>query len=410
MITTLIRRMLLPMLPKPRTGEHASDALSANPHSALRIPHWPRLYWTLPFTLLLAVLPAAPAATTPDGWQLALPGWQYQFPRDHGVHPPFKTEWWYFTGSLHTADGREFGYEITWFREGILPVRPAAASRFVVQDFKFAHFALSDIAAAKFHFAQKVSRGAYGDAGNGNGQPGPLAWIDDWRLTVEPSGAWRIAAAHEGISLALQLTPQKPPVIEGEQGISVKSAGEGHASCYYSYTRMAATGLLTLPGAAPQAVTGETWFDHEWATNQLAPDQAGWDWFSLQLSDGTELMLYRMRLKNGHPDPASSGTFIPARGQPVYLKASDFILTPLDSWHSPATQAAYPIRWRVQIPRLKMDVQVSTPLDNQELALPGIVYWEGLIHASGTSGGAPVTGHGYLELTGYAATLTGLSQ
>jgi predicted secreted hydrolase len=341
-------------------------------------------------------------------WQFALPGYQYQFPRDHGVHPQFKTEWWYFTGSLHTADGREFGYEVTWFRQGVLPERPANVSRFVVQDFKFAHFALSDISGAKFYFAQKISRGAYGDAGNGDGSPGPLAWIDDWRLTVQPSGAWRIVAAHEGISLDLTVTPQKPPVIEGEQGISVKSAGEGHASCYYSYTRMSSRGQLTLPGAAPLPVTGETWFDHEWATNQLAPDQAGWDWFSLQISDHSELMLYRMRLKNGQADTASSGTFIPQSGLPIYLKAADFILTPQAWWQSPGTDAHYPIRWRVQIPRLHMDVQVSTPLDDQELSLPGLVYWEGLIHIAGLSAGAPVTGHGYLELTGYVDTLTGL--
>ena len=359
--------------------------------------------------LLLQLAPSLPAATTPHGWQHATPRYQNHFPRDHGSHPPFKIEWWYFTGSLHSPDGREFGYEVTWFRNGILPVRPASASRFVVQDFKFAHFALSDIANSQFHYAQKISRGAYGDAGNGNGSPGPLAWIDDWKLTIAPSGTWHIAAAHEGISLDLNLTPQKPPVIEGEQGISIKASGEGHASCYYSCTRMTTTGTLTLPSAAPVAVTGETWFDHEWATNQLASDQAGWDWFSLQLSDDTELMLYRMRLKNGQPDPASSGTFIPPSGPPVYLKPADFTLTPEDWWHSPATQAAYPIRWRVQIPRLKMDLQISTPLPDQELSLPGLVYWEGLIHTSGASAGAPVTGHGYLELTGYAGVLTGLS-
>ena len=181
--------------------------------------------------LFLALLPALPssAATTPDGWQFATPGWSYQFPRDHGAHRPFKIEWWYFTGSLHTPDGREFGYEVTWFRNGIMPVRPPNASRFVVQDFKFAHFALSDVAKSQFHFAQKISRGADGDAGNGNGSPGPLAWIDDWKLNIEPSGVWHIAAAHEGISLDLDLTPQKLPVIEGEHGVSVKSSGEGHA-------------------------------------------------------------------------------------------------------------------------------------------------------------------------------------
>ena len=151
------------------------------------------------------------------------------------------------------------------------------------------------------------------------------------------------------------------------------------------------------------AVTGETWFDHEWATNQLAADQAGWDWFSVQLADGTELMLYRMRLKNGQADPASSGTWTRQDGTVLYLKAGDFKLTPLEWWKSGATAGNYPIRWRVEIPRLKMDLEVSTPLKNQELALPSLAYWEGLIHADGKGGGAAVTGHGYLELTGYGA-------
>jgi predicted secreted hydrolase len=173
---------------------------------------------------------------------------------------------------------------------------------------------------------------------------------------------------------------------------------------------MNAEGLLTLPGAAPVPVTGETWFDHEWATNQLAPGQAGWDWFSVQLSDNTELMLYRMRLKNGQPDPASSGTWTRKDGTVVYLKAADFNLTPLESWKSPATAANYPIRWRIEIPRLHLTLEISTPLKNQELALPSLAYWEGLIHVTGSSAGAAVTGHGYLELTGYSAPLTGMAE
>jgi predicted secreted hydrolase len=355
--------------------------------------------------LLLLLLPNAPADTV-EGWTLVPSSWQYEFPRDHASHPAFKTEWWYFTGALRSADGREFGYELTWFREGVLPNPPPAASRFIRADFKFAHFALSDIAASRFDFAQKISRGAYGEAGFGDGMPGKLAWIDDWRLTVLPGGLWRLEAAHEGRTLDLQLTPLKPPVIEGENGVSRKAAGEGHASCYYSYTRLRTQGRLTLPGAEPLSVSGETWFDHEWATNQLAGNQAGWDWFSLQLSDGTELMLYRMRLKSGQVDPASSGAFTRKDGTVLYLKAADFLLTPLESWKSRATATDYPIRWRVDIPRLNLNLDLSTPLKNQELALPSLTYWEGLIHAVGSSGGAAVTGHGYLELTGYGQPLS----
>jgi predicted secreted hydrolase len=354
---------------------------------------------------VIAMVSARAVPEAPGGWRLAVPGWDYQFPRDHGAHPDFKTEWWYFTGGLRAADGREFGYELTWFRQGVMPARLAGVSRFVVQDFKFAHFAISDIAAQRFFFAGKLSRGAYGEAGFGDGNPGPLAWIDNWRLTVEPGGAWHLAAQQDGRAVDLRLTPLKRPVIEGEGGISRKAAGEGHASCYYSYTRMRTDGRLTLPGAAPVAVTGETWFDHEWASNQLAANQAGWDWLSLQLSDGTELMLYRMRLKTGEPDPASSGTWTRRDGTVVYLRAGDFKLTPLEWWKSGATPGNYPIRWRLEIPSLKDDLEITTPLESQELALSSLAYWEGLIHVTGTAAGAPATGHGYLELTGYSGAL-----
>jgi len=355
-------------------------------------------------TAVAAMLLLFPAgrANAAEGWQVATPGWQYQFPRDHGPHPDFKSEWWYFTGNLLAADGREFGYEMTWFRQGVMPERPPGASRFIVSDFKFAHFAISDIPSGRFHFSQKTSRGAYGEAGFGDGRAGPLAWIDDWRLTVEPDGTWHISAADQGQSLDLHLKPLKNPVIEGENGISRKAAGEGHASCYYSYTRMRAGGRLTLGAGPPLPVTGETWFDHEWATNQLANDQAGWDWFCVQLSDGAELMLYRMRLKNGQPDPASSGTWTHKDGTVVYLKAGDFHLTPLQWWKSAATAANYPIQWQIEIPRLRLDLQISTPLEDQELHFSTITYWEGLTHAAGAVAGLPVTGHGYLELTGYS--------
>jgi predicted secreted hydrolase len=351
----------------------------------------------------------ADAAQTADGWSLVTPGWRYQFPRDHGPHRDFKSEWWYFTGNLVAADGREFGYEVTWFRQGVMPKRPEGASRFVVQDFKFAHFAISDIPAGQFHFVQKVSRGAYDEAGFGDGGVGPLAWIDDWGLSIAPDGTWHIEAEEEGRSLELRLTPVKGPVIEGEDGISRKSAGPGHASCYYSFTRMRAEGRLGL-GGAPVDVKGETWFDHEWATNQLAEDQAGWDWFCEQLGDGTELMLYRMRLKNGQVDPASSGTWTRKDGTVTYLKADDFTLTPQRWWKSVKTAANYPIGWRLEIPRLKVELNISTPMDDQELHFPAITYWEGLTHAMGTAGGVPVTGHGYMELTGYDTALTSMGE
>jgi predicted secreted hydrolase len=364
---------------------------------------------TLPLIIALYLVAHLAAADDAPSWRTAEPGWRYSFPRDHGVHDDFKTEWWYFTGELKTADGYEFGYELTWFRQGLMPaLPPGSQSRFLVRDFKFAHFAVTDVQRSNFSFAQKISRGAYGDAGFGDGNPGPLAWIDNWRLTVQPDGSWRIAAEHDGRKLDLRLTPAKPPVIEGENGVSRKADGPGHASCYYSFTRMQATGTLTSPGANDQSVTGETWFDHEWATNQLAPGQAGWDWFSLQLNDGAELMLYRMRLTSGAADRASSGTYIRRDGSVTYLKSDDFALTPVEWWRSAATGGNYPIRWHIEIARLALKLDVSTPVKNQELALPALAYWEGLIHATGAVGASPLAGHGYLELTGYQHPLTTL--
>jgi len=358
---------------------------------------------------VIFVLSMISAASGAD-WQLALPGWRYEFPRDHGAHPDFKTEWWYFTGNLRDEQGAEFGYQLTWFRHGISRVENPGReiSSWVVRDLKFAHFTLSDLRAGAFFFSQKMSRGAFGEAGSG--ASGKIAWIENWQLFFhENDGTWELRAAEENHALTLKLTPAKPPVIHGENGVSAKAEGAGHASCYYSQTRLATTGEITLGGVAHR-VTGESWFDHEWATNQLTPEQAGWNWFSLQLSDHTELMLYQMRRRDGGIDSASSGTFIAADGSGTHLTGDAFHLTPLAWWKSAKTGARYPVRWRVEIPQLALSLEVSTPLEKQELVLQPIVYWEGAIRVAGQRGKEKVTGHGYMELTGYSGALRGLSE
>jgi predicted secreted hydrolase len=345
-----------------------------------------------------------------NDWRLALPGWRYKFPRDHGAHPDFKTEWWYFTGNLRDERGREFGYQLTWFRHGVRREQEGdpALSRFVVRDLKFAHFTISDLRDGAFYFSEKKSRGAFGEAGFGD-LPGRLAWIDDWQLSLGSDGSWEIVGADEGRSVRLTLTPVKAPVIHGQDGVSQKAQGTGHASCYYSFTRMATIGEITLPSSQQShRVTGESWFDHEWATNQLTPNQIGWNWFSIQLSDRTELMIYQMRTRDGGSDPNSSGTFIAQDGAGTHLSREAFMLTPLSWWKSPRTGARYPIRWRLQIPQLALDLEISTPLENQELALDPIVYWEGAIRVAGTRAGQATTGYGYMELTGYKGALAGL--
>lgn len=355
------------------------------------------------FLLVLPVLNAHAAE-----WRMALPGWQYEFPRDHRIHPDFKTEWWYFTGRLTDETGAVFGYQLTFFRQGLRPPssRGGATSRFVVDDLKFAHFAVSDIGAQRFHFQQKLARGAFGEAGFATER---LAWIDDWSLELLADGGFSLRARNGQASLELQLAGTKPWVIHGENGVSQKAAGEGRASHYYSATRLAAKGTLTLGGKA-RSVSGESWLDREWASNQLTPEQVGWDWFSIQFDDGTELMLYQMRTRGGGLDPNSSGTFIARDGTAQHLRREDYQLTPIKEWTSKDTGGRYPIAWQLAVPKLNVQARIATPLAGQELVLQPVAYWEGLIEVEGTRAGAKVRGHGYMELTGYAGALVGLTE
>jgi predicted secreted hydrolase len=354
----------------------------------------------------------APSPAPAANWKLSLPGWSYEFPRDHWSHSDFKTEWWYFTGKLKTREGREFGYQVTFFRQGVRPsdAETTVTSRFVVHSFAFGHAALTDLKSRRFRFGQKLARGAFGEAGfaapaNGGGK---VAWLESWRLDLDPDGNYTVIADIEGARLNLTFNALKPWTIHGEGGVSQKAAGEGRASHYYSGTRLRTEGTLQVDGA-DLAVTGESWFDHEWASNQLTPEQVGWNWFSIQLNDGSELMLYQMRLRNGALDPYSSGTFVDTQGQATHLKLEDYTAEPVRYWISPATKARYPVAWRVHVPKLGIVLAVTTPMEQQELNLDPVAYWEGLIQVDGSREEAPVAGHGYMELTGYAGALVGLS-
>jgi predicted secreted hydrolase len=334
-------------------------------------------------------------------WKIAEPGWQYEFPRDHHAHFEFKTEWWYFTGNVFDAEGRPFGYELTFFRHGIRPraAREPHSSRFIVEDLKFAHFALTNVSGESFRFEQKTSRGAFGEAGFDDGKR--LAWINDWTLTLNADNSFDVVAAGRPGTIRLHLRPSKPPVVHGENGISLKAAGAGHASHYYSIPRLETTGEFLIDGSAHR-MRGESWFDHEWATSQLGPEQIGWNWLCVQFGDGSELMLYQMRLKNGGIDPVSSGTFVAADGATKFLPSSMFVMTPGRHWKSNATGGDYPVEWRVELPAQQLSFTVKPMLDGQELAFSQITYWEGAIEVAGTRAGNPLNGRGYLELTGYA--------
>jgi predicted secreted hydrolase len=353
--------------------------------------------------LFFGALVALAPAREPD-WALSLPGWRYEFPRDHFSHPDFKTEWWYFTGNLTAADGRQLGFQLTFFRQGVQRGEETA-TRFAVEDIKLAHFAVTDITGGTFRFAQKVSRGSFGEAGFSDGAR--IAWIDDWVLHLTGPGRFRLEARADQFALALDLTAKKEPVFHGEGGVSRKAEGEGRASHYYSFTRLAAEGTVTMAGRVIP-VQGLSWFDQEWATNQLTENQRGWDWLSLQFEDNTELMLFQIRLKDGGRDPFSHGTWIDADGNPVPVKNGDFELVPGRSWRSEHTGGDYPVEWKLRIPKLDLELEVTAAMDAQELVLQPIAYWEGSVRGQGKRDGQAVSGRGYLEMTGYAGGLVGL--
>ena len=360
-------------------------------------------------SLLNLVAVAVGSISLVGGWRVAEPGWAYQFPRDHHLHPEFKTEWWYFTGNLTSSSGRRFGYELTFFRQGIRTPgeRMGTTSRLIVDDLKFAHFTITNPAEKKFLFYEKASRGSFGDAGFDGGDR--LAWIDRWSVELKSDGSFDLRAdAAEG-EIRLHLVPVKKPVIHGADGISRKATASGHASHYYSITRLTTNGSV-LAGGERFGVSGESWFDHEWATNQLADDQAGWNWVSAQFDDGSELMLYGMRLANGGIDPASSGTFVTADGIVLPLSSADFEMKPISFWHSKVTKANYPVEWQIAVPKLLLSFRLRPVLEDQELAFTPLTYWEGAFDLNGTRGEKKIRGRGYLELTGYGAPLQELNR
>ena len=349
--------------------------------------------------LLLPALLIAACATAQD-YHIAQPGYTFAFPRDYFNHEDYQTEWWYYTGNLKAADGHRFGFELTFFRQGVS--RTARSGPWFVNDLWMAHIALSDITGQHFYSEERLNRSGPGVAGV-DAQSG-LVWNGNWQAHISEQ-IEELRGVAEKFSLALQLNPVKQPVVQGQGGISQKAEGAGHASHYFSLPRLSTTGSIALNGKTYH-VEGTSWIDHEFFTGSMAADEAGWDWLSVQLADGVELMLYRLRHKDGSIDPYSSGSYVDASGKSQFLSAGDFAMTPAaETWTSPATKATYPVRWHVSIPRLNIELDVTTPLKSQELASKfGTSYWEGAIDVVGANDQSPLRGVGYLEMTGYAQT------
>jgi predicted secreted hydrolase len=347
--------------------------------------------------LALALLALQPVAAQ---YRTALPGYRFEFPRDYFNHPDFQTEWWYYTGNVKAEDGHRFGFELTFFRQAVSRdlTQPTTWD---LRDIYFAHLALSDLDGQKFYHVERANRAGPGIAGAS--QESARIWNGNWEIAWDGPNQ-HLRAVADQFQLHLSLHPQKPPVLQGENGVSQKAEGPGHASYYISLTRIDASGEIDVDGK-PYRVSGLAWMDHEFFTHELLPNQAGWDWFSVQLDDNTELMLFHIRRNDGSIDPFSAGTYIDSQGKATHLKAGDFTLQPLgDTWKSADTSATYPIHWNIAVPKLGLEVEEKTSLPAQELAaktkfVP--TYWEGAITLAGHRHGAPLAGVGYLEMTGY---------
>lgn len=340
-----------------------------------------------------------PLTADSEGFATVLEPRPFRFPEDHGAHDDYRSEWWYFTGNLADPSGRRFGYQLTFFRFALTPQAVASDSAWRGKQLYMAHFTVSDIEAGQFHSAERFSRSVLDLAGARNDRF--HVWLHAWSAeTIDDSTfPLRLSAEHDGFAIDLLLQSQKPLVLQGDRGFSRKSSQPGNASYYYSYTRLATEGTVNIDGLT-YSVTGASWMDREWSTSALSKDQAGWDWFSLQLSDDSELMVYQLRLKDGGIDPHSSGTFIPAQSAPAALQADDVLIDVLDTWTSPHSKRTYPSRWRLTIPKQQLQLDVEPLLNDQELNL-AFRYWEGAARVSGTHRGQSVTGFGYVELTGY---------
>lgn len=368
-------------------------------------------------------LTARGARAQPPSFAQALAPEPLEFPRDAGPHPDFRQEWWYLTGNLDASGGERFGFELTLFRFALAPKAPAAAtssrsaaggSKWRSRQIYLGHFAVTDVARQRFRFTVKLSRGALGLAG-ARADPFEL-WLGNWRLGAAPtpaaaatkSGAreqpWRLQAAEPGYVLSLAARPLMAPVANGEHGLSRKSAEPGDATYYYSIPRISVQGTIVRDGRALE-VRGLAWLDREWGSGSLGPQERGWDWFGLQLDDGSCLMFYALRDRGGTEDPFSAGTWVDADGRARPLARSSVRLEVLGHW-TDRSGFRYPSRWRLLAPALGLDLTVAPVLANQEL-VTSPRYWEGAVDVSGSRAGRPVGGRGYVELVGYAGTSVG---
>ena len=359
--------------------------------------------------VLLAVLLAGPGGADEAGGFRSVTGpCDFVFPRDHGAHPGYRTEWWYYTGNLTAGDGREFGFQLTFFRRQLNPPEarrkwPEPPSAWRTHQIYLAHAALTDIAGRRHVMTEKVSRGSLGMAGALTDGGATRIFLHDWEVLIGPDGHI-LRMADPAFRLDLILAPTKGPVAHGERGYSRKGDRPEQASCYYSFPRLAARGRVAV-GDQEHTVAGTAWMDHEFSTAPLAKGITGWDWFSIQLDNGRDLMLFRLRRAGGELHPASSGTLIGPGGNTRHLSREDIRSRATRRWTSPQTGASYPVAWEIVVPAEGLVLRATAVLDDQEMITAGstgVTYWEGSLAVEGRAGEGPVKGRGFLELTGYA--------
>ena len=372
-----------------------------------------RLGMTACFVILLTLTSFTPTLVGQD-FKRALPGRIFSFPQDHFSHPEFKTEWWYYSGHLYSQEKKSYGYQLTFFRTGFTRETKHQKSKWSIQDLYFAHLAVTDESKKKFEYREKISRGSLGEAGASLYKASEKTfriWIEDWSVEGKGSGMQNhfLKAGDKKFGIELILTPETNPVIHGQNGISQKAEGEGYASYYYSIPRLKTEGKIFSQNKEVP-VQGISWMDHEFGSSQLREYQVGWDWFSIQLDNRVELMFYQIRHRDGKIDPYSSGTLIFPDGTYQHLLKNEFQIEVLDHWKSSKTRAVYPSKWRVKVPGHRIDLTISPAVKDQELITKEstrVIYWEGSVKVDGKYQGGPIKGEGYVELTGYAESLSG---
>jgi predicted secreted hydrolase len=340
----------------------------------------------------------------PQGFAVVDGSRQLSFPGDFGAHEEYRTEWWYYTGNLKTSEDRHFGFQLTIFRLGLVP--PAVSlptdSDWYNHSVYFAHFALSDVSNGRFYSFDRYARPGPSLAG-AESEPFHV-WIEDWGVMEQTPSVYHLQAAQADVMIDLHLTDEMGIVLHGENGYSRKGQSATNASYYYSQPRLRADGVIQVDGSQ-YTVSGLAWHDHEFSSSVLDEDQIGWDWFSLQFEDGAALMLFQLRERDGQISSSSSGTFIASDGSSQTLPKNDFKIYVLEEWYSPRTQAAYPGAWTIELHDPSCLLEIYPWMADQELDLSTVTYWEGAVRFGGQCQGIPVSGNGYVELTGYAGNV-----